>query len=143
MFGGMYHLMTGGSRIESKIKGACEDFSKHYPFMSVHYKTYTTTSHEHHRRHHTDCFLEILVADNEPPAREIFSCNEMEVQMANAVAINVEVPSGSAESKGAPSATATVPVLAPAERMEQLEQMRGMLTKEEYHAKRNEILDSV
>lgn len=148
MFGGMCLLMTGGSRIESKIKGACEDFSKHYPLMSVHYKTYTTTSREHRfgetrRRHHTDYFLEILVADNEPPAREIFPCNEMEVEMANAVAISVEVPSGSAESKGAPSATATVLVLAPAERMEQLEQMRGMLTKEEYHAKRTEILDSV
>jgi len=147
---GMYVIMTSGSKVESKVKRVCGAFSNKYPLLSVHYKTNTTTWRERHfgetrRRHHTDYFLEILVAD-EPP-REGYSLpvtyNEMEVPTANVVA--VEAPYGSADvasktiTNTNPSATATTP----AERMEQLEQMRGMLTEKEYEAKRTEILDSV
>jgi len=150
VFVGHYFLTTNSSRCENEIKKACEDFSRNYPLLSVHYKT-------ERRRRHTDYFFEILVADQPPRGNHVHPVtNETQLPVASVMA--VEVPSGSADGEGAwkattsaptfstnqPGATATAPKSSsPAERMNQLEQMRGMLTEEEYRAKRTEILDSV
>lgn len=109
----------------SDINGACEDFSKSHPSLTIHYRNH---------------YFEIFTTGDPVASATTSTPGAPEAVILEAVA--VEVPSGSADqsySKGVKTESS------PALRLKQLEEMREgfLITEKEYEAKRKEILDSV
>jgi len=134
---GFYNMCKMQNDFNSGINGACEEFSKNHPSLTIHYRTRTYGSHDNR---HTDHCFEVFTTGDAIASATTSTPEAPEAVILEAVA--VEVPSGSADqsySKDVKSETS------PAFRMKQLEEMRDgfLITEKEYEAKRKEILDSV
>jgi len=145
----IYSMIKMGKNSTNELNAACEEFSKKFEGVTIHYKTHTTihrssggsSSHHgiHHGTHqshvssssssHTDHYLEILTTEDA-------SSPKMPSEIPVAVDA-VAVDSGSTDHSYHNTASS------PAIRMRELEQMKGMIAIEEYEAKRKEILQSV
>lgn len=76
-----------------------------------------------------------------PVATEVLATQEaIAAEAVDMDAVAVSVPPGSIVET---TATAIATAATPSERMQQLENMKGMITREQYEAKQKEILDSV
>jgi len=131
---GFYNMCKMQKDFNSDINGACEDFSKSHPSLTIHYRTRTYGSHDNR---HTDHCFEIFTTGD-----QVVSATTSTPEAAILEAVAVEVPSGSADQSYSKDVkTETSPAL----RLKQLEEMRDgfLITEKEYEAKRKEILDSV
>ena len=122
---GFYNMCKMQNDFNSGINGACEDFSKSHPSLTIHYRNH---------------YFEIFTTGDPVASATTSTPGAPEAVILEAVA--VEVPSGSADqsySKGVKTESS------PALRLKQLEEMREgfLITEKEYEAKRKEILDSV
>ena len=134
MIVGICFMIKLSNAMTNEINAACEDFSKVSPLFTVHYRTATIG---HGDGSHSNQYFEFLICGSAPAAiasapATASATPESVLPITNAVV--VEVPLGSVDAEMTNDPTA---------RLEKLEKLKGIITQEEYDAKRKEILDSV
>ncbi|KAL7547580.1 hypothetical protein ACHAWF_010871 [Thalassiosira exigua] len=152
MFGTMCFAARTTGRVNDGLRKVCEDTTARYPGISFHvrYEThywhnYNTLGsdnnvHHHNVRRETINYIEVNVSgdtENATPAVGYVAPLAPVIAVPSAPVMTAAVALSEPEVKlGAGART-------PAQRMGELDEMRGLLSEDEYHRKRAEIMSDV